>query len=292
MELQLVAVVNTPNQISLLRIPLLQSVRSRLMENWISMYESFVNELERIEYSPGYSLGKNQCFMLVDFNLPNVMAKQNSQTVWSIEEISDNHGIHDTIQGTMAYTKNRSKQEIILFQDFASSNVIYPGRFLRLDGNEYRLTEHPGFLLDLQLSAVFLSDNQTLLFRDFRAVNSFLPLDEFYRKTSAQEIRELLNHESLIADDVDTWAKSANQWFRNRFTLLGKSGILDRFSVQELKARAHEYGITLETKDERIVFPSDKSSAKKLLRFLNEDYFKGAITGMLYQTRLKKPLNN
>ena len=38
----------------------------------------------------------------------------------------------------------------------------------------------------------------------------------------------------------------------------------------------------------KIVFPSDKSAVKKILQFLNEELFRGAITETLYETNSKR----
>ena len=136
----------------------------------------------------------------------------------SLDEIGTNSGIYDSIQGTVVFTRNSKNDELMLFQDFTRSKVIDPGRFLHYVNNSYSLTERPGFLIDRQLSAVFLTNERKLLFRNFRAVNSFLPIFEFYKKASAQEIRELLRHKLFVTKDPDMWAKTANQWFRTRFS--------------------------------------------------------------------------
>jgi len=43
--------------------------------------------------------------------------------------------------------------------------------------------------------------------------------------------------------------------------------------------------------DEKIIFPSQKSEAKILLRYLNEEVFIGPITDKIYQTNSKKEAN-
>ncbi len=48
------------------------------------------------------------------------------------------------------------------------------------------------------------------------------------------------------------------------------------------------YKIDLTTGQERIVFPAEKASAKKLLQFLNQKLFRGAITERLFETNSKR----
>jgi hypothetical protein len=42
------------------------------------------------------------------------------------------------------------------------------------------------------------------------------------------------------------------------------------------------------TGEDRIIFPSEKAPAKKLLQFLNEEIYIGAITDTLYETNSKR----
>ena len=288
-DLQLIAVVKHPKRTVLLRIPLDQALRDHLEENWNSKYDTLIQEYEQIEFKAGYRLGKHQCFTFSEFDLPTWMEGINSQAASSIGEIGYELKTHNLIQGTAAFAKNSSGEEVVLFQDFARSKVVDPGRYLQFDGNLYRITSHRGFLLDRHLSAVFLPVERKLIFRSFRAVNSFLPIFDFYKKVSENEVLELLEHSLLTTEDPGIWLKSANQWFRTRLSQLRISGILNRFSADEIKKRSNGFDIQVNIKNDKIVLPSDTDSAKKLLQFLNEELFKGVFTNTIYETRSKRP---
>ena len=284
----LVAIIAENSKRNLLRIPLHQSARDHFNESWNSKYSLFVHEMKQIDYRPGYRLEKNQCFRFHDFEIPSWMAKYNSQTALSIDEIGGKHETYNSIQGILALTRKNVNEEMMLFQDFSQSKVINPGLLLRPNGNTFDIAESTGFLLDRHLSAVYLRENRTLLFRNFRAVNSFLPVFDYYKKASEQAILDLLNHKLFVAEDPSLWAKTANQWFRSRFTSLKHSGILDRFSAYEIKDRSMGYGIPIEIMNDKIVFPSDSESAKELLRFLNEEYFRGAVSDAIFRSEGKR----
>lgn len=287
-DFHLVAVIRKGNRSVLYRIPLHESLQEGLKENWNAEYEFFIHEYEETDYRAGQRLKRKQCFRFVDFDFPLWIADYNSQSAAEIPAIDKNDETYRSIQGTIAYTRNQQGDELMLFQDFSRSKVIGPGQFLLLESNRYRTTEQTGFLLDRELSAVYSPKNRKLLFRGYRAVNSFLPITDFYKKVSEQEIRQLLQHGRLAAEDPESWVKSANQWFRTRFTLLKDSGILDRFSANEIKARSIGYDVSIKTMNDRIVFPTDRVSAKKLLQFLNEEVFKGPITDTIYETNYNR----
>ena len=286
-EFHLLAVVVNGQRSKLLRIPLHSSQKQDMMKNWDLEYVSFIQDFQQIEYRAGHNLKNQQCFRFIDFELPQWIAEQTIETIATVAEIGADNETFNRIQGTVAFTRNYNNEEVLLFQDFARSNVISPGRFLQFADTSYRLTEHSGFLLKQKLSAVYHPSDRKLLFRDFRGVNSFLPIFEFYKKVSEQEIRDLLTNSLFLTEDPDAWAKGASHWFRVRLLRLRESGLLDRFSAQEIKARSDGFDIPIELVGDRIVFPTDSDSAKELLVFLNEEYFKGPLTDTIYRTNHK-----
>ena len=176
----------------------------------------------------------------------------------------------------------------MLFQNFSRSHVIRPGRFLFLQHDTYETTNRPGLTLDGKLSAVYQPAGIKLLFHNFRTVNTFLPLADFYKEASEQEIREVLSHELAGAGGPECAGNRSNQWFRKRFAMLqgfGRAGPVLREEIQE---RSDGYKVDVQVTQGKIVFPADKPAAKKLLQFLNEEFFRGAITETLYETNSKR----
>lgn len=48
------------------------------------------------------------------------------------------------------------------------------------------------------------------------------------------------------------------------------------------------YPVDIQVAEDKIVFPADKAAAKRLLLFLNEELFRGAITDQVYETNSKR----
>ena len=284
----LVAIVRNRNRSTLFRIPIHQSLQDHMKDTWNSKYESFIGEYDEVDYMAGYRIKRHQCFRFLNFDLPMWLKQYNSRTAITVDEIGKDPEVYNLIQGTIAFTRNHHEDELMLFQDFSRSKVIGPGRFLHLDGDAFRIAELPGVLLDRHLSAVYSFKDRKILFRDFRGVNSFLPISDFYKKVSEREIRAILQHDRLATEDPDKWALGANHWFRTRFILLRSSGILDRYSAAEIKSRSIGYNVSITILNDRIVFPTDNDSARKLLQFLNEEILKGPITDTIYETNYNR----
>ena len=49
-----------------------------------------------------------------------------------------------------------------------------------------------------------------------------------------------------------------------------------------------DYDVSITVRKGKIVFPADKSAARKLLQFLVEERFRGAMTETLYETNSKR----
>ena len=286
---QLAAIVKQRSQTSLLQIPLHQVLQENLAKNWQTQYNKFVTGVYEIEFDAGYKPEIHERFCLSSYKLPDWLAKENSQTIRDLAAINSKEASIDFIKGIVAFVQNYQAGELLLFQNFTRAQVIRPRRSLLLQEGTYKGIKHPGLTLAEKLSAIYRPTDYTLLFHNFRNVNTFLPLDDFYKEASEQEIREVLNHARLAPENPDALAADANQWFRKRFAMLKDSDVLDQFSASEIQSRAKGYNnVSIQISEDKIVFPANKFAAKKLLQFLNEEIFLGPITEILYETNSKR----
>lgn len=285
---QLTAIVKTGGVMRLFRIPLHQELQTTLAARWGEQYAGFLDNTTEVDFDAGYNPEKDERFRLNEYELPEWLRKESSLTIQNLDAVSTNVHFIDSIKSMVAFARNEQNQEVILFQRFSRSHVIKPGRFLFLQNDTYETVQRPGLTLDDKLSALYVPAQRRLLFHNFRTTNSFLPLADFYEEASEQEIREVLKHERLAPEDSETLAVDANQWFRKRFAMLRDSKILDKHTAKQLKARSKGYEVNVQVKANKIVFPADKTEAKRLLQFLNEELFRGPITETLYETNSKR----
>ena len=284
----LATIIKQGAQTQLLRIPLHRTLQDSLVESWEEQYGAFMNDRQEIAFSAGYNPEDHECFCLQNYDPPDWLAEEDSQTISDSDAVGRDQGLFHAIKGVVAFAQHDQDEEIVLFQNFSRSRVIRPGLYLFQEAGTYRSSERPGLTLDRRLSAVYLPSDRKLLFKSFRTVNSFLPLADFYEEASEQTIREILDHELLAPEDPGALAIGADQWSRKRFAMLKDSGVLDNYSAQEIQSRSNGYDVSIHISNGKIVFPSDKLAAKKLLQFLNEELFRGAITETLYETNSKR----
>lgn len=285
---QLAVIIKQGTETNLLSIPLYQDLQDDLAENWQDQFRRFVFEIQEIDFNAGYIPEQHECFCLKDYTPPPWIVYEDSQTVPNLDRIRSNETLIESIKGVVAFARNERGAEIVLFQNFSRSHVIRPGRFLFLQENTYTTIQDPGMTLDDKLTAVYLPSEGKLLFRSYRTVNTFLPLEDFYKEASDQEIRDVLGHERLATQDPDAVVNGANQWVRKRFAMLRDSGVLDKYSAVEIRERSTQYNVHIHISEDKVVFPSEKPEAKKVLQFLNEEIFRGPITENLYETNSKR----
>lgn len=285
-DFQLAAIVKKGAKWLVLRIPMHQTLQDTLAASWHTQYVAFTQGTKEIAFDPGYAPEDDERFCVGDYALPdwlNVGGK-----VQNLDPISQHENQLDTIKAIIAFARNAQGEELMLAQNFSRSHVIQPGSFLFLEKDNYESPKRPGLTLDSKLSALYVVAQKTLLFHNFRAVNSFLPLADYYKEASEHEILEILGHERLAPENAATLAGSASQWMKKRFAMLKHSGILDQYEAKQIKAHSKGYEVDVKIKDKKIVFPADKNAAKRLLQFLNEELYKGAITETLYETNSKR----
>ena len=289
-EFQLAAIVKKKNQSDLLQIPLFPELRTTLAGEWKGQYDTFANEIEEIDFEPGYKPEPSERFCIQGYELPDWLATEDYTSISDLEDVRNNESQMNSIKGITAFARTECNEDLILFQRFMRSQVIRPSRTLFWDRNTFRRIADPGLTLGKKLSAVYQMAEQKLLFSSFYNVNTFLPLSEYFRPASEEDIRRILSHNLFIPEDIEASATNPSQWFRTQFAMLERSGILDAYTAIYLEQHS-KIPIQLSEDKQRIVFPSSKPAAKKLLQFLNENIFPGPITDELFETNSKKKSN-
>ena len=92
--------------------------------------------------------------------------------------------------------------------------------------------------------------------------------------------------------DSEDFIALADSWVRRKISLVQQSGILQNVPLHEMKAVAIDFGIPFSTVEENgaevICVPGNKSDLKKLLRFLDEDYYKSPLSKTHFVTNSKR----
>lgn len=285
---KLAAIVGREADRLLRRIILHQDLQRQLATDWDEQLQAFSGDTETVAFDPGYTPEEGERFEIADFEPPEWLDGQSSESVPNLEQLSRDEQSLEQIRGLAGFARLADGQEIVLFQNFSRGNIIRPRRFILLQAGAFVGSEDPGLRLDQKLAAVFFPAAQRLVFESFRTTNTFLSLANIFAEASEEQIRDALGHESLAPENIDALASGASQWFRKRFALLQAQGVLDNYTPRQIQARGRKCEVAVSLRGGRIVFPADKKEAKRLLQFLNEELFRGPISNKLFETNSKK----
>jgi hypothetical protein len=285
-NLHLAAVVAKGAERSLFRLPLAKSVQQALGVEWSRQHEALLAGNDIVDFDSAYNPEENEILRISGFKPPAWLAKQNSREAVHLAVMGQAPSDLERIRGLLGFGQ-LGGEEVVLFQSFSRSHVLRPGFSLFSENGSYRSIEQPGVTLSDRLAGV-LRSNGELLFPAFRSINAIMPMLEYYREASENEIREVLRHKHIVAEDADALARAPSQWFSKRFAFLRDSEVLKKYAPKQLRARAKKCNLAVKLKDGKIVFPANKADAKRLLQFLNEELFRGAITEKLYSTNSKR----
>lgn len=280
----LLAILKIGTRYSLTRLPINRDLQESLSADWHDQHDRFWIKVQEVPFHVGYTPDDGEVFSLRDFQLPDWF--QSATDVMSLEQTADED--LEKIAGVVGTLRERD-EDILLFQNFSRSRVISPKRALVWMQEGYSRAEKPGLTLDEELSAVYYTVQGRLLFRSYRTVNSFLPLKSYYWTATEGQIRRVLAHDLFEPENVDAIAVKPTQWLARRFAILDSSDLLDKRSAQYIVSRAPSYGVDVTERNGKIVFPKDLQRAKRLLQFLCEEVFRGALTDQLYETNSKRP---
>ena len=117
--------------------------------------DSFLDEIEPVEFDPGYQPERHERFRIADYELPDWLADESSLTLPDLDRMDKNQASVNSIAGTVGMARDEQGDDLMMFQNFTSSRVIRPGRILFLEGNTYEGNDRPGMTLDTVLSAMY-----------------------------------------------------------------------------------------------------------------------------------------
>lgn len=160
----------------------------------------------------------------------------------------------------------------VLRQLFERRRVIDKGSTLFLSGNTFNRIESNGIVLDTKLLIVL--ERRLLTFQSFHFVRRVFALSDFFREATTVKVMQFAKHEARHSDDSAAFEESANNIVRGKIWLILQSGVLSRHSPQVLADTAKTFKVDISlTADGKLQLPYTQKELRRLLRFLDEDFY-------------------
>ena len=176
----------------------------------------------------------------------------------------------------------------VLVQCFERRRLIAnKGLTMLFSGDTFRKMSDAGLTLDTRLLAVL--EGTSLQFQSFHFLRRVFDVSEHYNEATSEEVTAFATHEKMAVADLAAFLASAGPLVRKKVAMILQSGVLDHFTAEQLVATAQTFNLAITTNpDGKIVVPSNKTELRRLLRFLDEDYYESALSQTRYVSNSKR----
>lgn len=176
----------------------------------------------------------------------------------------------------------------VLVQIFERRRLIArAGLMLFFANNQFQKMTESGLSLDTKLLAVLEGTN--LKFQSFHFAKRVFDLSEYFREATNEEVTVFAGHEKLAVKDVQMFLDSAGPQIRKKISLIRQSAVLENYSTDQIVAVAASMQFPLAlSEDGRIVVPDNNTELRKLLRFLDEDYYESPLSSTRFISNSKR----
>lgn len=182
----------------------------------------------------------------------------------------------------------RNHGHCVLIQHFERRRLISTrGLAMFFSGNTFRKISDEGLTLDTRLLAVL--ENGTLRFQSFYFLRQVFDMSGYYREATNDEVKAFATHPLLAVDDVAGFVASAGQVVRKKISTITQSGVLDQHTTEQIVATAQAFDVPIHVDEHnRIVVPSNKAELRRLLQFLDEDYYRSPLSQTRFISNSKR----
>ncbi len=153
----------------------------------------------------------------------------------------------------------------------------------------FEIVGENGFTLSEKIDAAYVGEN--LLFSSYYFARQIFDLSDYYRIATDHDLEAFVNEVSIEVEDRNVFEENTDSWVRRKIALIKDSKVMDQHSVASIRETAREYKVEIQTREvdglEKIVMPNDKKALKEVLKFLDEDIYKGPLTDKTYESNSK-----
>lgn len=278
------------HQQSVFRIEIEQGLQQQLQDVFSGHANSFLSEnLHAIPFQrENFSPDESEVLEIAPFDLPTHLFDATSNAIgWPVLPTND-----DAISRIYCLFGHEPQQDLLVFQVIPRTQRLTRGGLtLILHGDAFNRLEQSGLILGGECHAVYKAG--ALRFRSLWWVKQIFDITAYYRAATQADIENFAALGSIKVENTEALTK-AGPWVRTRVAYILDSGVLNQFTPQQLSSKAAEFDVALKVEQhngtEKLVIPQAPKQLRAVLKFLEEEYYAGPITGAAYEANSKRPL--
>ncbi|MGB1448268.1 MAG: Kiwa anti-phage protein KwaB-like domain-containing protein [Flavobacteriaceae bacterium] len=285
--MNLFAITENNNEEVICRIPLSQGVQTEINNQFTQLAIGFFNEKEIIEFDGNYNPGSDELFEIQDFPLNQEII--DSATNNLNYDVLDVQNLDSRIKAVYAtYEHNGNIQ--VYFQVFDTRKII-ANRGIPLFNNNgtYSRFENKGIVILNNLTLVYRDSN--IYFSSYFNAKRVIPLSDYYIEATNEDVGQFAAGNILNFEDQIGFEEDLNSNLRKKIKSIQQRGVLENLTIQDLQNQANQFGIEFNYNNGQVSVPRDKNYVKRLIKFLDEDYFITPLTNRRCVTNSKREMN-
>jgi len=274
----------------IVRIPLSAEIQQEIGQTFTSQESEFrASGEEQIAFDGKYKPDDGECLFIDDYDDIDDLHGAIANPL-GVPEIAPTTSEFEAIKALFVGTSDSTKR-IALIQSFDKRKIISnKGLSIFHAANVFRKVEGVGLTLGASLSAIL--ENKKLSFFNFYSARQIFDLTQYFKEATDEDLREFAASDLVKVEDLTNFVTSSDTWVRRKVALVMQSGILEKIELEATKKAASLFGInvTTEVQGEKVVLvlPQTKAELKKVLRFLDEDYFQSVLSSTPHLSNSKR----
>lgn len=284
--MNLFALTSVPGQ-RIIRFPLTQELQAEVQDVFSGQLNAFLSGVqEEIAFDGRYVPENDQLLVINEFVDVDGMHEAVANPL-SIEQYDPNMHSLEQVKAIFTGVLDNGRSRVLI-QQFESRRLIATnGLAIFFSGNTFQRMNDAGLTLDSKLLAVL--EGATIKFQSFHYLRRIFDMSDYFNEATNEEVTTFAAHEKLFVNDVNEFLANASPLVRKKIALIKQSGVLDKFTTEQIIATAQTFNLNFEaTDDGRIVLPQNKTELRRLLRFLDEDYYESPLSQTLFVTNSKR----
>lgn len=284
--MNLFALTSVPGD-RIIRFPMSQDLQEEVRSVFARQLEAFLSGIEEeVPFDGRYVPEQDQLLVINEFVDVDGMLDAVANPL-AIEQF--NPQTHSLEHVKALFTGVQENGHLrVLIQQFENRRLIATkGLAIFFSGNTFQKMNDAGLTLDSKLLAVL--DGTTIKFQSFHFLRRIFDLSDYFNEATSDEVTSFATHDKLFVNDVNAFVENASPLVRKKIAFIRQSGVLDNFTSEQIVAAAQTFNLAFETtEDGRIVLPNNKTDLRRLLRFLDEDYYESPLSQTHFVTNSKR----
>ena len=285
--MNLFAITEINNEEAICRIPLSQAVQTEINNQFSQLAIGFFNEKEIIPFDGNYNPGNDELFEITDFPISQeIIDTATNNLNYDVLDVQNMEGKIKAVFAT--HVENGRIQ--IYFQVFDTRKII-ANRGIPLFNNNgtYSRFENKGIVILNKLTLVYRGGN--IYFNSYFNARRVVPLSDYYIEATNVDVDQFSAGNILNFEDQIGFSEDLNSNLRKKIKSIQQRGVLENLTIQDLQNQANQFGINFDYDNGQVSVPRDKNYVKRLIKFLDEDYFITPLTNRRCVTNSKREMN-